>query len=100
MSHLIAKRYYSGFPKAHDTYNALSAASDGNIYYVLSSDSIEVGGQMYRYNPTLDQTEFLADLTDICGEADANAIPQGKVMCVSLSTTKSCIFLLMSVIIS
>lgn len=78
MSHLIAKRYYSGFPKAHDTYNALSAASDGNIYYVLSSDSIEVGGQMYRYNPTLDQTEFLADLTDICGEADANAIPQGK----------------------
>jgi len=78
MSTLIAKKYYSGFPKAHDTYNAISAASDGNIYYVLSSDSVEVGGKMYRYIPTTDQTEFLADLTEICGEANAAAIPQGK----------------------
>lgn len=78
MSTLIAKKYYSGFPKAHDTYNAISAASDGNIYYVLSSDSVEVGGKMYRYNPAKDQTEFLADLTEICGEANAATIPQGK----------------------
>lgn len=78
MSTLIAKKYYSGFPKAHDTYNAISAASDGNIYYVLSSDSVEVGGKMYRYKPESDQTEFLADLTEVCGEANASAIPQGK----------------------
>lgn len=78
MSTLIAKKYYSGFSKAHDTYNAISAASDGNIYYVLSSDSIEVGGKMYRYNPETDKTEFLADLTEICGESNASAIPQGK----------------------
>lgn len=36
---LIARRYYSGFEQAHDTYNAISAASDGKIYYVLSSAS-------------------------------------------------------------
>jgi hypothetical protein len=75
---LRAKTYNSGFPQAHDTYNALSAASDGRIYYVLSSDLIEVGGKMYAYDPLTDKTEFLADLTEICGEKDSNCIPQGK----------------------
>ncbi|GEO04761.1 hypothetical protein AAE02nite_24250 [Adhaeribacter aerolatus] len=75
---LEAKSYFSGFEQAHDTYNAISAASDGKIYYVLSSDSYEVGGQMYVYDPINDKTEFIADLTEVCGEKDAKAIPQGK----------------------
>lgn len=75
---LVAKRYFSGFDEAHDTYNAISAASDGKIYYVLSSASIDKGGQMYLYDPETDKTEFLADLTDVCGEKDAGAIAQGK----------------------
>ncbi|MDB5263138.1 MAG: hypothetical protein JWQ14_2419 [Adhaeribacter sp.] len=75
---LEAKKYYSGFERAHDTYNAISCASDGKIYYVLSSDSIEQGGQMFVYDPATDTTEFLADLTEVCGEQAANAIPQGK----------------------
>ena len=75
---LVAKRYYSGFDKAHDTYNAISAASDGKIYYVLSSALLEEGGKMYVYDPETDKTEFLADLTEICGEKEAKAIPQGK----------------------
>jgi hypothetical protein len=78
LNHLTATTYNSGFQEAHDTYNALSAASDGNIYYVLSSDQIHVGGKMYLYNPKTDQTEFLADLTEICGEKDQKYIPQGK----------------------
>ncbi|MCG8308368.1 MAG: hypothetical protein MI975_13325 [Cytophagales bacterium] len=73
---LVAKRYYSGFALAHDTYNAISTASDGNIYYVLSSQSIDRGGQMHMYDPRTDETRFLADLTEICGER--GAIPQGK----------------------
>ncbi|TDB63450.1 NHL repeat-containing protein [Arundinibacter roseus] len=73
---LVATPYYSGFELAHDTYNAITAASDGNIYYVLCSDSPTVGGRMYQYNPTTDQTRFLADLTEVCSET--NAIPQGK----------------------
>ncbi|WP_277487752.1 hypothetical protein [Catalinimonas alkaloidigena] len=76
--HLIAKPYFSGFDKAHDTYNAISLASDGKIYYILSSDSIEVGGQMCVYDPKTDQISFLADLTEICGEKDMKRIPQGK----------------------
>ena len=75
---LVAKRYYSGFDQAHDTYNAISAASDGKIYYVLSSASIDKGGQMYVYDPETDKTEYLADLTEICGEKEGRAISQGK----------------------
>ncbi len=75
---LVAKRYYSGFDQAHDTYNAISAASDGKIYYILSSASIDMAGQMYVYDPEADKTEFLADLTEICGEKESKAIAQGK----------------------
>lgn len=75
---LLAYPYYSGFPKAHDTYNALSCASDGKIYYVLSSESIEIGGQFYVYDPQTDQIDHLADLTEACGEKAIKAIPQGK----------------------
>jgi len=75
---LLAKRYFSGFPLAHDTYNAISKASDGKIYYVLSSESIEEGGKMYVYDPLTDQTSFLADLTSVCGEGSKRSVPQGK----------------------
>lgn len=75
---LEAKHYYSGFELAHDTYNAISCASDGKIYYVLSSESIEKGGQFYVYDPISDQIKFIADLTEACGEKDMKAIPQGK----------------------
>jgi len=75
---LTAKRYYSGFALASDAYNAITAASDGKIYYVLSSESYEQGGQLYVYDPKTDETQFIADLTNVCGEADKKAIPQGK----------------------
>ncbi|WP_128548471.1 hypothetical protein [Larkinella soli] len=78
MPSLAAIPYYSGFDRAHDTYNAITAASDGKIYYVLCSESYEESGRMYRYDPPTDRTECLADLTEICGESGANAIPQGK----------------------
>ena len=73
---LTAKHYYSGFSDAHDTYNAISAASDGRIYYVLSSDKHNVGGQFYVYDPATDQTKFIADLSEAVGEK--NCIAQGK----------------------
>lgn len=75
---LEAKKYYSGFPYAHDTYNAISKASDGKIYYILSSEQFDEGGKLYRYDPATDQVAFLADLTDICGEGGQKAIAQGK----------------------
>jgi len=75
---LIATPYFSGFEQAHDTYNAISAGSDGKIYYILSSQPYNVGGQIYVYDPKTDKTRFLADLTEICGEKEMKAIAQGK----------------------
>lgn len=75
---LIATPYFSGFERAHDTYNAISSASDGKIYYVLSSQAYDVGGQIYTYDSKTDKTNFVADLTSVCGEKDAKTIVQGK----------------------
>lgn len=77
-SPLVATHYFSGFENAHDTYNAISTASDGKIYYVLSSASIDTGGQVYVYDPASDKIKFLGDLTDICGEKGKMAVAQGK----------------------
>ncbi len=73
---LVAKHYYSGFADAHDTYNAISAGSDGKIYYVLSSTKHDVGGQFYVYDPETDKTQFIADLSEAVGEE--KCIAQGK----------------------
>mgnify|MGYP003665614248 CR=1 FL=1 len=75
---LLAQPYYSGFEIAHDTYQALSSASDGKIYYVLSSESLTKAGQLYSLDPETDKIEWLADLSEACGEIDSNTIPQGK----------------------
>ncbi len=75
---MIAKQYFSGFDDAHDTYNAISVASDGKIYYVLSSTHYDIGGQFYCYDPQTDKTAFIADLSDALGEKAQKYIAQGK----------------------
>lgn len=75
---MIARRYYSGFEDAHDTYNAITEASDGKIYYILSSARHDVGGQMYAYDPGTDKVEFIADLSEALGEKEKMFIAQGK----------------------
>jgi hypothetical protein len=75
---LAARTYNSGFAIAHDTYNAISAASDGKIYYVLSSQSIDTGGQMYSFDPRTGKIHHCGDLTEVCGEKGLKTIVQGK----------------------
>jgi len=77
-SPLIAEHYFSGFENAHDTYNAISTASDGKIYYVLSSAEYDKGGQVYVFDPAAGKISFLGDLTEICGEKGKMAVSQGK----------------------
>lgn len=75
---LIATTCNSGFTLAHDTYNGISAASDGKIYYVLCSQSVDTGGQMYSFNPVNGDIRHLGDLTEVCGEKGLKTIVQGK----------------------
>jgi len=75
---LLATTYNSGFDIAHDTYNAISSASDGKIYYVLSSQSIDTGGQMYSFDPRTGKVHHCGDITEACGEKGLKTIVQGK----------------------
>ena len=75
---LIAKVYDSGFEHSHDTYNGLSSASNGKIYYVLCSELMDVAGQMYSFDPETEKIEHLGDLTEMSGEKDMKVVSQGK----------------------
>ncbi|MBI4908832.1 MAG: hypothetical protein HY820_34745 [Acidobacteria bacterium] len=75
---MTAKILPSGFALAHDSYNGMGAASDGKIYYVLSSESYETGAQVYAYDPATGQSKHLGDLTEACGEKGKKTIVQGK----------------------
>ena len=77
-SKLVARVFNSGFALAHDTYNGMSAASDGSIYYVLSSESHETGAQMYCYSPANNQVKHVGDLTEACREKGLQSVAQGK----------------------
>lgn len=77
-STLQANPFDSGFPLAHDSYNAISLASNGCIYYVLSSDQLEAAGQMFEFDPKTNRITHLADLNKICGDGHEPHIPQGK----------------------
>lgn len=75
---ITATIYNSGFDYSHDTYNGLSSASDGKIYYVLCSEQIDLGGQFYCFDPLTGNIEHLGDLTELCGEKDMKVVAQGK----------------------
>lgn len=75
---LTAQTYDSGFAWAHDTYNGITVAGNGKVYYVLSSDKHDVAGRIYVYDPATQTSSLLGDLTEICGEKGMNHIAQGK----------------------
>ena len=75
---LVARSYNSGFALAHDTYNGLSTASNGRIYYVLSSEAYDVGAQMYVFDPLTERIRHVGDITAACGEKGRKTIVQGK----------------------
>lgn len=75
---VLAETFYSGFEHAGTTWNALSQASDARIYYVHSTNVVGVGARIFVFDPATRNIEQLADLTEISGEAEMNAIPQGK----------------------
>lgn len=73
-----ATTYDSGFEISHDTYNGISSASDGKIYYVLCSEKFDEGGRVYCYDPSAGKISLCGDLTEICGEKNKKTISQGK----------------------
>ena len=75
---LVARTYDSGFADAHDTYNGMGTASDGRIFYVLSSEKHDVAAQMYVLDPAVGRPRHVADLDEATGQKGSRAIAQGK----------------------
>jgi hypothetical protein len=75
---LVAHMYDSGFPQGQENYSSCFVASDGRVYYVLDTNHIEVGAQMYVLDPSTKTVRHLGDLTEAVGEKNLHAIPQGK----------------------
>lgn len=75
---LRAHFYDAGFPLADDNYNACFRASNGRVYYVLCSGSVDTGAQMYALDPATGKIAHVADLTEAAGEKGLHAVPQGK----------------------
>ncbi|MCX6903622.1 MAG: hypothetical protein NTW03_09125 [Verrucomicrobia bacterium] len=69
---LTARTYNSGFA------DGISAASDGKIYYVLSSERYDLGAQMFVFDPASKSIKRLGDITEACGEKGLKTIVQGK----------------------
>lgn len=74
---LAARWHDSGFP-GDDNYNAVTAASDGKIYYVISAHKIDLGAHMFSYDPATGKVTQVADLTEASGEKGLKTVPQGK----------------------
>ena len=75
---LVSRWHDAGFAEAHDSYNAVTAASDGKIYYVICSDDLDTGAQMFAYDPAVGKVTRIGDLTEAVGEKGLKAVPQGK----------------------
>jgi hypothetical protein len=75
---ITARTFNSGFAQAHDTYNGMGCASDGKIYYVLSSEAYDIPAQMFVFDPATRAIKRLGDLNEACGEASLKAVVQGK----------------------
>jgi hypothetical protein len=75
---ITARTYNSGFALGHDSYNAMGTASNGRIFYCLSSENIDQGAKMFCLDPKTQKITEVGDLTEACGEKGTKAIPQGK----------------------
>ena len=58
---ILARYYDSGFAEAKGNYNGISTASDTKVYYVLSTDSLDTGAQMFVFDPRSETIEHVGD---------------------------------------
>ncbi|MEO6964364.1 MAG: hypothetical protein ABI076_00535, partial [Acidobacteriaceae bacterium] len=56
----------------------MGVASDGIVYYVLSSDKYNIAGQMYSFNPKTKAITHISDLNSAVGQGEIKAVAQGK----------------------
>ena len=75
---LLAEALDSHFEHAHDTYNSVGVTASGDVCYVLSSATADVGGVLFRFDGAA--ASEVAQLTAACGDPPRR-VAQGKAHC-------------------
>lgn len=76
-----ATSYNSHFPaaaKPGESFNGIGVASNGDMYYVISSDKYNIPGQMYSFDPATKTVTHIAGLNAAVGQGDKKEVAQGK----------------------
>lgn len=68
-----------GYTEGDSNYEALTAASDGMIYFSINSHMPNQSTRLYRFNPADESIEFLGDINEVLGEDPQKVVPQGKI---------------------
>jgi len=76
---LNARYAGTGFPRGDSSYNAIIRASDGAVYFAVSSHLPDTHVHFFRYDPVDGVCEEIADIGEIVGETPGVAVPQGKI---------------------
>ncbi len=70
----------AGFDEADCNYHSITLASDGRIYFSLSSHRIDKNVHFCCYDPRLEKMVFTRELTDCFENEDTTrTVPQGKI---------------------
>lgn len=67
------------WPYLDGQWEGIRCASDGNVYFSVSSHDKMRHAQVFRYLAKQDRIEHLADLGEACGETEMKSAPQDKI---------------------
>lgn len=71
--------FKSNYPFLSGQWEGITCASDGKIYFFVSSHAKEHSAHMFSYDPGKGQLELIADLGEIIEEAEEATVTHGKV---------------------
>ncbi len=77
--HIRAELFDPDFAFGDSNYNAIVAASDGKIHFVVNTHKPDHGCRYYTFDPSSKKIALVAELDKTIGEDAATHIPQGKV---------------------
>ena len=77
--HIEADLFQPDFLVGDSNYNALTAASDGRIHFVVNTHNNDFGCRYYIFEPETETITLVGKLDEVLQEPAATHVPQGKV---------------------
>jgi len=68
-----------GYVVGDCNYHSLTAASDGKVYFTVSTHNHQSSARIYRFDPASETITQLGDLSDILGIDPQQQVTQGKI---------------------